>query len=1228
VIDSVKSANPGQPWAPADVYFGSPENQPPDWRDESTATDEDDDSLPSPEDLASVAATLGFDPAELFGDEGPGDATTENVYCPTGPGGGSDPSCSAGGGGSGLTAGSTNTPVLAPLSQKESDAVDLWKLSNWGKIKTQQRNGGELGAAFNSALDKLPIHQGESFRGITVLKDSDMYDVGKVVNFRTSESFSKSKDFAEGWAEEHPTVMGDTATGDRRPVMFIVPKNSDFRDIGGIQDEVVNKPGFTARVDRVDDSGPVRHIYLAPTPVGNVYCPTGPGGGTDPSCGAGGGGSSSSTPLATKDQIDAMKPKALKELADRVGFRHAGKSPAALRVRLQTMLEQGQLHAPGHSPAPSQPAPTSPSPTGSTHPAAHTSPAGAHADQVLASFKVLHTDRSNAVSLADLHAHTGLPLSDLHKAVNDLRRGGVLSGSQLEGGHGDHGRELAAAIREHDQHISHVHLRTHNEQVDNVFCGTGPGGGVDPSCGAGAGSGSPTYTPRSGEGNLYGTRPGAGESDEATRTLAAANRAKDDHEFGAVYADGAKGLGQAAQSVGPEFASLAALARDIVRANTPARQDVEVRFKPKTGAAAVWAGTNSFSTPLILESHGRGVAVTGRKGRTLLPTGVTPEKAAVLLHKAAGYTPPSDLDVPVGNDDAATGNVFCGTGPGGGQDPSCTASGHGASSPARDYTGTTHAEHLPAARAMVAMHPFPGPAPRPPPGTGRPDLRAKNPELQAAYNAHQAWAAQYHTAYTAHAVHRLLAEPAPKPVPPPDRSLPLARQNRLGVKAKEQADAAKAEHDALTTLYHGAHAAVERSHVDGAAALAAAREVARERAETTKARADEHRASYKQAKAEHKSSVTGNVFCPTGPGGGQDPSCARDSGGGTVAPVMDKVEIAKTFHQYNAASPPDKVNLLRQHGFPIQPGQRLPDVAAFRAHLQNRATATVASQQPQDAARTEQAPSNIHHPHEATRVAVAALQTKLDDLARQKGELTGQRDAAKNGTPERDALSKRLYAIGNEHEVVAREAHDLIRAAVTNNGDNLGQKVDANQLPVPSNAKGTILDGETAKARSFLDGMVRDAKAPAVNTQLKFGGRPQYAAEGMKIMVSSGSGAAEVVHEYGHHLEFHVPGVKEAALDFHARRTAGEPPTSMAKAFPDGRYAEEEHGYKDDFAKTFSEGDDRRAFYVGKKYANGATEIVSMGLEKMYKDPVKFAHSDPEYFTFITGLLSGHSRKK
>lgn len=117
------------------------------------------------------------------------------------------------------------------------------------------------------------------------------------------------------------------------------------------------------------------------------------------------------------------------------------------------------------------------------------------------------------------------------------------------------------------------------------------------------------------------------------------------------------------------------------------------------------------------------------------------------------------------------------------------------------------------------------------------------------------------------------------------------------------------------------------------------------------------------------------------------------------------------------------------------------------------------------------------------------------------------------------------------------------------------------------------------------------------------------------------------VHEVGHHLECNVPGLREAAVAFVKRRTAKSPNRKLKDLFPKAHYSDSETGNQDDFAKTFGESS---SWYVGKTYAltdkgkkKEFTEIVSMGLQHLYTDPVGFAKSDPEYCALIINAMRG-----
>lgn len=152
------------------------------------------------------------------------------------------------------------------------------------------------------------------------------------------------------------------------------------------------------------------------------------------------------------------------------------------------------------------------------------------------------------------------------------------------------------------------------------------------------------------------------------------------------------------------------------------------------------------------------------------------------------------------------------------------------------------------------------------------------------------------------------------------------------------------------------------------------------------------------------------------------------------------------------------------------------------------------------------------------------------------------------------------------------------------------------------------------------------------------GARPffnQSAADGLPIVTSrvfgnAGMGGVDTVtlaHEFGHYLEHADPEIRKAAHEFLDYRLQGEKPQNLLALFPESGYESHEEGAKDRFDKVFGSGSS--AYYVGKPYGDGSTELVSMGLQQLYDDPAKFAKADPEYFQFMVSVLRGaHDAKR
>jgi hypothetical protein len=126
--------------------------------------------------------------------------------------------------------------------------------------------------------------------------------------------------------------------------------------------------------------------------------------------------------------------------------------------------------------------------------------------------------------------------------------------------------------------------------------------------------------------------------------------------------------------------------------------------------------------------------------------------------------------------------------------------------------------------------------------------------------------------------------------------------------------------------------------------------------------------------------------------------------------------------------------------------------------------------------------------------------------------------------------------------------------------------------------------------------------------------------QGTLISLGPPEKAHTVIHEWGHAIEGQWKGVGTLSREFLEHRVGDEKPRSLAKVMG-RRYGRDETGREDHFEAVFG----KQRWYVGKHYEHG-TEILSMGIEKLYQAPTLFAEADPEYCKFVLGVLDGTFR--
>lgn len=183
-------------------------------------------------------------------------------------------------------------------------------------------------------------------------------------------------------------------------------------------------------------------------------------------------------------------------------------------------------------------------------------------------------------------------------------------------------------------------------------------------------------------------------------------------------------------------------------------------------------------------------------------------------------------------------------------------------------------------------------------------------------------------------------------------------------------------------------------------------------------------------------------------------------------------------------------------------------------------------------------------------------------------------------------------------------------------------------LSLPASAQSTkpfIIDGITprfkkvaAEAEEFIRRVVREDRTPSVIAQVRYLDRPYYV-NGV-IHVKATERTEHVIHEIMHDVEHSHRWVSDRTKAFLRQRAGGEKTKRLKDLLPTHNYPASEVVYEDKWAAL--NGD----HYMGKVYPGSpATELITMGMERLFKDAREFAANDPEYFKFLINLLQDES---
>lgn len=265
------------------------------------------------------------------------------------------------------------------------------------------------------------------------------------------------------------------------------------------------------------------------------------------------------------------------------------------------------------------------------------------------------------------------------------------------------------------------------------------------------------------------------------------------------------------------------------------------------------------------------------------------------------------------------------------------------------------------------------------------------------------------------------------------------------------------------------------------------------------------------------------------------------------------------------------------------------------------------------------------------RAAKELSNKAIDELEKTKRSI-GEEFDRRLGRPAtiNDLLPKDLQAEYDKAYKAADDAEDKARSLVKlpyevarealkewlgpQSGNLVKYRYNADTFDEPTKAR---INNAHQFLKNVLSKSIKSVTPVSYGTAEK--ARAYYRKSEEKIAISHRDSESVMIHELGHHLENTIPGAKQKVNDFLDKRLAGETPISLKEKFG-GNYESDEYGSKDNFDKTFG-GDENSAYYTGKRYWDGQTEVLSMGIQALYDDPKKFAENDPEYFDLIIGIL-------
>lgn len=235
--------------------------------------------------------------------------------------------------------------------------------------------------------------------------------------------------------------------------------------------------------------------------------------------------------------------------------------------------------------------------------------------------------------------------------------------------------------------------------------------------------------------------------------------------------------------------------------------------------------------------------------------------------------------------------------------------------------------------------------------------------------------------------------------------------------------------------------------------------------------------------------------------------------------------------------------------------------------------------------------------------ALGAHATKMQQLTQECDALRRAKVAAypTNNWTEINRLQGEVKAKSLEMDQLLEASRDLVSIPQADRGQVVVTKVS------PS------IKAKVAAGAQLTERYTHASLMPRIEAKYYAGKRARHS-QGV-VKVGTQTPDSVVMHEITHATEQQTARVLAKSLAFLKRRAGHESLQPLRKLTGIRKYKAHEMAYEDEFKKRGGE------HYMGKSYGGRATELLTMGVERLHRDPLEFWANDPEYFRFVLQTL-------